>query len=322
MTYRWRTVCLIAGSKRCNEMRPHLEAIANGDLWGKRFIFAESDISDSRGYTSYLDRYGVLKLPTIVLFRNGHPTMYPLESPLTQEGVEAWLATATPSEPLPRGVSDDAESVRMQDAQAQAMERIRQHQQEAKKQQEEESVQLQQGITSGSSDAEDEADGKGAAGGAEDSDSAPADDPADASAVDEGGRNLQAIDACDELVGESLTDANFEKVVMDKANDVFVLFYEPSTEFCNGNGTAYAKFAGMMTESWPRVTAAHMDVRVHKSPFVFEPDELPVVMLFPSEDKRPLEYDKKLEDTGALVTFASEHAKTMKQAAPPPKGEL
>ena len=93
--------CTPAGSKRCNEMRPHLEAIANGDLWGKRMLFAESDISDQRGYTSYLEMYGVLKLPTIVLFRNGNPTQYPLDEPLTQESVEGWLASTTQSEPLP-----------------------------------------------------------------------------------------------------------------------------------------------------------------------------------------------------------------------------
>ena len=100
-----RLLCLRApaGSKRCNEMRPHLEAIANGDLWGKRILFAESDISDQRGYTSYLEMYGVLKLPTIVLFRNGNPTQYPLDDPLTQESVEGWLASTTQSEPLPRG---------------------------------------------------------------------------------------------------------------------------------------------------------------------------------------------------------------------------
>ena len=302
-------------------MRPHMEAIANGDLWGNRFVFAESDISDSRGYTSYLDRYGVLKLPTIVLFRNGHPTTYPLDNPLSQEGMEAWLATATQSEPLPRGASDDAESVRMQDAQAQAMERIRQHQQDATKQ-EEQVANLQRGSASGSDDIEG-GDGDDAAGGSEDSGGEQAGEPSTDAADEEGGRNLQATDACDELVGDGLTDSNFEQVVMDKANDVFVLFYQPSTAFCGRNGTAYAKFAAMLTESWPRVTATHMNVRDHKSPFVFEPDELPVVMLFLSKDKRPLEYDKKLEDTAALVTFASEHAPTMKDGpTPAPKSEL
>lgn len=291
-------------------LRPHLEAIANGDLWGGRFLFAESDIADSRGYTSYLERYGVLKLPTLVLFRNGHPTMFPHEQPLTQEAVEAWLASNTQTEPLPRGASDEAESVRMQDAQAQAMDRIRMHQQQAKQQQEEEQATAREGSSTAA-----EAGGRGGSVGAEAAVSADGDRPAADSVESGDARRLadQASGACAELAGEGLTDANFEKLVMDKARDVLVLFHRPSRAFCSGNGTAYAKFAEIISGSWPRVVATHMDVRVHKSPFVFEEEELPVVMLFPAEDKRPLEYDLPIEDANALMAFASEHAKTMKQ---------
>ena len=45
-------------------------------------IHGRSDINDERGYTSYLDMYGVVRLPTVVLFRNGHPQMYPHDEEL------------------------------------------------------------------------------------------------------------------------------------------------------------------------------------------------------------------------------------------------
>ena len=57
-----------------------------------------------------------------------------------------------------------------------------------------------------------------------------------------------------------------------------------------------------------------MDVRAHKSPFVFEEGELPVAMLFPAEDKRPLEFDQALEPE-KLMAFAQEHGTTLKAKA-------
>lgn len=101
-----------AGSKRCEILRPHLDEIARSDDWGTRLLHAASDISDQRGYTSYIEKYGVLKLPTLVIFRRGHPTMYPYDRPLTQEDVTAWLDSVTQAEMLPRGADDAAEAVR------------------------------------------------------------------------------------------------------------------------------------------------------------------------------------------------------------------
>ena len=42
--------------------------------------------------------------------------------------------------------------------------------------------------------------------------------------------------------------------------------------------------------------------------------ELPVAMLFPADDKRPLEFDQELTPE-ALLEFAREHATTMKASA-------
>ena len=60
-----------------------------------------------------------------------------------------------------------------------------------------------------------------------------------------------------------------------------------------------------------------MDVRAHKSPFVFEEGELPVAMLFPAEDKRPLEFDQEI-GSDALFAFLLEHGTTVK---PKPEGK-
>jgi thioredoxin-like negative regulator of GroEL len=212
-------------SKRCETMRPALQAIGQGEPWGERLIFAQSDISDQRGYTSYLERYGVLKLPTVVLFRNGHPSMYPLDEPLTQEGVESWLQTATQGEALPRGASEGAVDVQMQDAQNAAVERIRQHQMEASRQ---EKAQRDGKLNA--------ADGVAAAAAqvqaAQAAQAVQATTPGDASdegsaaavpsgeAAASGGRKLEQSpdneSSCPNLKGAGLTDGTFEKFVMDK----------------------------------------------------------------------------------------------------------
>ena len=111
-----------------------------------------------------------------------------------------------------------------------------------------------------------------------------------------------------------LTDADFEKIVMDKQKDVLVLFYQPSAAFCSGNGTSYAAFMAAAADTWTTIVAAHMDVVAHKSPFVFEDGELPVVMIFPAEDKRPLEFDEAIS-SDALMAFAAEHATIAKKKA-------
>ena len=50
-----------------------------------------------------------------------------------------------------------------------------------------------------------------------------------------------------------------------------------------------------------------MDVKVNMSPFHFTAAELPVIMLFPALDKKPLEFSGPLS-VEALANFAREHA--------------
>ena len=107
----------------------------------------------------------------------------------------------------------------------------------------------------------------------------------------------------------SVGDADFEAVVLNKAHDVFVLFYKPSAPFCAANGTSYAAYAAPQ----PTIKRLRMDVSKDKSPFVFEDSELPVLMLFPASDKRPLEFNEAFEQ-GKIGAFAEEHCSTLAKA--------
>ena len=78
-------------SVNCREFQPELNSVADSPEWSDKLVFGTSDISDDRGYTSYLETYGITRLPTVVLFRNGHPEMYPHSNPRTQDGLKKWL---------------------------------------------------------------------------------------------------------------------------------------------------------------------------------------------------------------------------------------
>jgi hypothetical protein len=374
-------------SKRCDVLRPHLRAIQQGAEWGGRFVHAESDISDSRGYTSYLEHHGVTRLPALVLFRNGHPTLYPPEEPLGIESVDAWLYQTTQKTALPRGDSDSQTALKMlvrgaccpetaqranassdaarspahgmrraprpratsrttsraasepppscvwrtaraaQDAQAEADERIREMAREASRQEEERRRQLrqQQEQAQGQAqpqqqqrqqqqqpppptDAPPQEQPAAADDDSASSASAAAGEAGEARELSEASAPSGSSSTC---LSDGLSDASFERVVMEKAKDVFVLFYRPSASFCAHNGTAYAAFAAQLASTSKLVLATSMDVRAHRSPFVFEEGELPVAMLFPADDKRPLEFDQPFSEE-ALHAFVREHAAALR----------
>ena len=89
-------------SVNCREFQPELNSVADSPEWSDKLVFGTSDISDDRGYTSYLETYGITRLPTVVLFRNGHPEMYPHSNPRTQDGLKKWLREQFESGALPR----------------------------------------------------------------------------------------------------------------------------------------------------------------------------------------------------------------------------
>ena len=65
-------------------------------------VHGMSDVTDIRGFTSYLENWGVTRLPTLVLFRKGRAQQYPhkgasFQLPTVQE-IEAWLSQLTASD--------------------------------------------------------------------------------------------------------------------------------------------------------------------------------------------------------------------------------
>ena len=78
------------GSKRCDVFKPHLLNLATSGTWAQRLVHAQSDITEQRGHTSYIEKYGATRLPTLVLFRKGQPTAYPYDRALDKASVSAW----------------------------------------------------------------------------------------------------------------------------------------------------------------------------------------------------------------------------------------
>ena len=311
-----------------------MEKIAAVSEFADSMKHARSDISDKRGYTSYLEKFGVVRLPTIVLFRNSHPEMYSHEAQLDHDSVVQWLRVQLATPALPRGADDIAETHFFE-------QQLQSHEQQIKvteeeRDQAESSVSEEEkqrrreflhpgkpeagdapldrdllpppdsdvGATVKLSSAATELDGEGRR--LDGSEPRP---PASLDAeLSDGGLTAGKSDACAafEAAVQPVGDADFEGVVLDKARDALVLFYKPHPRFCDTNGTAYAAYVVPQ----PSVTRLRMDVSVHKSPFVFEESELPVLMLFPAKDKRPLEYNEAF-DTEKLQAFVAEHCSTL-----------
>ena len=389
-------------SVNCREFQPELNSVADSPEWSDKLVFGTSDISDDRGYTSYLETYGITRLPTVVLFRNGHPEMYPHSNPRTQDGLKKWLREQFEKELMPRGeLGDDLEAklnaqmLQQLDAHA---ERILQKRAEeertqgeansaARKEARAAAVRSRDGVPapeevnpSRTTSWQEAGGGDGGGGGetgaaanarrmaeealaaeygvdadgnpvsmatrqaAREAKPAPAapQQPAPAKAGGGGGGKTNLASdprKLEEAVAESaaahaggaaaaaagssgdcaslaavrhVRDADFEKVALDKAKDMYMLFYKPSTTFCDGPAAKYASYVHPLPPS-SVVQAARMDLTSSKSPFVFEDSELPVVMLFPAKDKRPLEFTGKVE-VDALQAFCKEHCK---EEAPP-----
>lgn len=119
---------------------------------------------------------------------------------------------------------------------------------------------------------------------------------------------------CGALLGViGLSDASFSDVVLrDMATDVVVLFYRPSVQFCAANGTAYAKLGERYADPLTGVSVTRMDVREHRSPFAFRAGELPVLMLFPARNKRPLEFSDDYS-LASLEAFVKKYARSFQE---------
>ena len=387
-------------SVNCREFQPELNSVADSPEWSDKLVFGTSDISDDRGYTSYLETYGITRLPTVVLFRNGHPEMYPHSNPRTQDGLKKWLREQFEKELMPRGeLGDDLEAklnaqmLQQLDAHA---ERILQKRAEEERTQGEansaarkearaaavrsrDGVPAPEEVNPSRTTSWQEAGGGGGDGGGEtgaaanarrmaeealaaeygvDADGNPVsmatrrrratrsprrrrrssprpprgrrrreDEPRERPSETRGGGGGERGRARGRRGrggggrrrrprvargGASRAGRRLREGALDKAKDMYMLFYKPSTAFCDGPAAKYASYVHPLPPS-SVVQAARMDLTSSKSPFVFEDSELPVVMLFPAKDKRPLEFTGKVE-VDALQAFCKEHCK---EEAPP-----
>ena len=306
-----------------------------------------SDVTDIRGFTSYLENWGVTRLPTLVLFRKGRAQQYPhkgasFQLPTVQE-IEAWLSQMTASDA--KWSSRENADLMFTDENLEEEEVLRRARQGALA----EAAQAEQRMHGRKSDDEDVIRAEPAAANSDESPPAKrslgsmsepgkqnrleaSPDPAENSrgdgivgspselsstsaelAADDGDEadSHEVQKACGALLRlPEVTDSSFKQVVLhDTSTAVLVLFYRPSLKLCAVNGTMYAEFAhttsavqarsptvpliaSQMRFEWRVIDGQvmRMDVAQNNSPFVFEPDELPVIMIFPANNKKPLEF--------------------------------
>ena len=344
--------------KPCDEFKLIHEEVTATEV-GSRMVHGRSDVSDIRGFTSYLENWGVTRLPTLVLFRNGRAQQYPHKGASFQlptvEQIETWLLQMAGAETKwPSRENEDLMFTGEDLHDGEAIRRARADVATA-------AAQAEQYMTGKQSAADASATsepaprlsgdevarrlalsstGQGKKNLLEVEESAESasidarasatvpDEAAVAAAEDE--EDLEEDvpeDACDGLLRlPALTDGSFEQVVLkDKSTAVLVLFYRPSRTFCAVNGTVFVEFEQMASDLQVRAICnrpgscvvgdararvaqvMRMDVAEHLSPFQFDPAELPVIMLFPALDKKPLEFSGALS-VEALANFSREHS--------------
>jgi len=326
----------------CEQFKSIHEEVAATEV-GSRMVHGMSDVTDIRGFTSYLENWGVTRLPTLVLFRKGRAQQYPhkgasFQLPTVQE-IEAWLSQMTASdakwssrenadlmftdenleeeevlrrarqgalaaaaqveEHMTGRQSDDKVVIQVEPAAANSDESPPAKQSLGSK-----SGPGKQNLLEASPDPADHSSGEGIVGSPLEASSNSAE--LTANGADEADSDAVEQEACGALLRlHEVTDSSFKQVVLhDTSTAILVLFYRPSLKLCAVNGTTYAEFAQTASAD---VQAMRMDVAQNNSPFMFEPDELPVIMIFPANNKKPLEFTGRLS-IEALESFVLEHA--------------
>ena len=384
-----------AGDDESRKFKQTHEEVARREEAITDVAHGRSDITDVRGPTSYLINWGVTRIPTIVLFRNGRARVFPHEGPSFQvpsaDELAEWLASATAdanAASWPRRENaelmfsdEDMEEeevlrlahARVIDASSAAMRADAGRQSASGGAEEDEDGSDERGAddfeqrskspsrrqlaapatedttdrpqpqtppanpnkqdekenrpetpapraspvgrdgkpvplpglmpTDGADD--DGGGGGGGGGGGRDEDDEQEPPPMSEEEVRaECGALLQVV---------GLTDASFSDVVLrDMATDVVVLFYRPSVPFCAANGTAYAQLRERYADPSGGVSVTRMDVREHRSPFAFRAGELPVLMLFPARNKRPLEFSDDFS-LASLDAFVKKYARSFQE---------
>ena len=327
-----------------------------------------SDVTDIRGFTSYLENWGVTRLPTLVLFRRGRAQQFPHKGasfhlPTVQE-IDAWLSkmialdSKWPSREnadlmfTDEDLEDDEALRRARLGALAAAAQVEEHMTGRKS--DDEGTQAEPAANSDESMSAKRRLGSTPGPGKQnllEANPGPADrsssegmasspleasigSAAPAAANDQDSQEADSDEAVQEACGALLrlhgvTDSSFKEVVLhDTSAAVLVLFYRPGLKFCAVNGTMFAEFAhkalapsnvqarcavppncasGEICVARLVAQVMRMDVAQNNSPFMFEPGELPVIMIFPANNKKPLELTGRLS-LEALESFVLEHA--------------
>ena len=265
--------------KTCEQFKSIHEEVAATEV-GSRMVHGMSDVTDIRGFTSYLENWGVTRLPTLVLFRKGRAQQYPhkgasFQLPTVQE-IEAWLSQLTASDAKwsSRENADlmfTDENLEEEEVQRRArhgaLAAAAQVEEQMTGRQSDDKVVIQakpaaansdespppkrslgsksgpgkQNLLEASPDPADHSSGEGVVGSPLDASSAGAEANDGAEADSDEG----VQEACSALLRlHEVTDSSFKQVVLhDTSTAILVLFYRPSVKLCAVNGTTYAEFA-------------------------------------------------------------------------------
>ena len=70
------TLCRRADDEESRKFSVVHEAVARTET-GSAIAHGRNDIEDVRGYTSYIENWGLVRVPTLVLFRRGRARLFP-----------------------------------------------------------------------------------------------------------------------------------------------------------------------------------------------------------------------------------------------------
>ena len=245
-------------------------------------VHGMSDVTDIRGFTSYLENWGVTRLPTLVLFRKGRAQQYPhkgasFQLPTVQE-IEAWLSQMTASDA--KWSSRENADLMFTDENLEEEEVLRrarhgalaaaaQVEEHMTGRQSDDKVVIQvdpaaanrdestpgkqslgsksgpgkQNLLEASPDPADHSSGEGIVGSPLEASSNSAE--LTANDADEADSDEVVQEACGALLRlHEVTDSSFKQVVLhDTSTAILVLFYRPNLKLCAVDGTTYAEFA-------------------------------------------------------------------------------
>lgn len=338
------------GSPRSKEIMPILERLSRSSEHSS-MVHARVDVTGGNPTyeISYVFHHGLTRLPTVVLFVNGHPELYPTNAPIdSYSELHGWLGRGRAGAVRPRNAfglfEPEGEPVpeklrELRERHRSIFERQAAAMREAKEAGEKGSYAeyddgpnpLRRAKLKPIEPAEPGAEGTEPAEEARGAEEAREEAAADAMfGADEPSSRPQAFGernagetACHPLDFGADIGADFRLAADPEAPPecFFVLFYSPSAAFCVTSGKAYASLVTYLSPI-SGTRAGYVDTSEHAPPRSLGLDDarLPVVLLFRGGDvARPVQYDaigSALTAPG-LIDFALEQCAGLSHSPSP-----